>query len=117
MKDCTLTDFTCLEEMLARLLKENSFEKEVFSTLWMTYLQFGTKFKELNPNTPLEERKRIIAECKHEQRSSIQLLRMIGSTKIEVLLEQKEKLYENMIKFAKYESPDFTIMKEAVLAF
>jgi hypothetical protein len=52
--------------MLARLLKENSFEKEVFSTLWMTYLQFGTKFKDLNPNTPLEERKRIIAECKHE---------------------------------------------------
>ncbi len=42
---------------------------------------------------------------------------MIGSTKIEVLLEQKEKLYEHMIKFAKYESPDFTIMKEAVLAF
>lgn len=66
MKDVTLTDLICLEEMLARLLKLEAFEKEVFSTLWMTYLQFGTKFKDLNANTPQEERKRIIAECKHE---------------------------------------------------
>ena len=38
MKDVTLTDLICLEEMLARLLKLDAFEKEVFSTLWMTYL-------------------------------------------------------------------------------
>ena len=66
MKDCTLTDVICIEEMLAKLLKLNCFEKEVFSTLWLTYLQFGTKFKDLNNNTPMEERKRIINDCKHE---------------------------------------------------
>lgn len=38
MKDVTLTDLICLEEMLARLIKLDAFEKEVFSTLWMTYL-------------------------------------------------------------------------------
>ena len=25
MKDCTLTDLTCIEEMLSRLIKENTF--------------------------------------------------------------------------------------------
>ena len=52
MKDCTLTDHTCLEEMFAKLLKENAFQDEVFYTLWGTYLSFGSKFKDLNPNTP-----------------------------------------------------------------
>jgi len=52
MRNVTLTDLLCLEEMLARLIKLEAFEKEVFSTLWLTYLQFGTKFKDLNPNTP-----------------------------------------------------------------
>jgi hypothetical protein len=42
---------------------------------------------------------------------------MIGQNKVEILLANKEKLYEQMLKFAKYESPDFTIMKEAILAF
>lgn len=42
---------------------------------------------------------------------------MMGHHKIDILLSNKEKLYEQMIKFAKYESPDFTIMKEAILAF
>lgn len=66
MKDCTLTDLTCIEEMLSRLIKENTFQDEVFHTLWGTYLSFGAKFKDLNPNTPQDERRRILAECKHE---------------------------------------------------
>ena len=67
MKDATLTDLTCLEELFARLIKiDGVFEKEVFNTLWHTYLTFGTKFKEINGNWPLEERNKGIAECKHE---------------------------------------------------
>lgn len=52
MKDCTLTDLTCLEELLSRLIKDNAFQEEVFSNLWGTYLSFGTRFKDLNANTP-----------------------------------------------------------------
>lgn len=41
----------------------------------------------------------------------------MGSHRIEILQDNKDKLFEAMVKFAKYDSPDFTIMKEAVLAF
>lgn len=52
MKDCTLTDLTCIEELLARLIKENAFSDEVFNTLWISYFSFGSKFKDLNHNMP-----------------------------------------------------------------
>jgi len=38
MREVTLTDLICLEEMLAKLIKQEAFEKEVYSTLWLTYL-------------------------------------------------------------------------------
>lgn len=118
MKDCSLTDLTCLEEMFGRLISENAFSEEVFNILWATYLTFGSsKFKDLNAQTPQEVRKRIINECKHEQQSSIQLLRMMGQKKISILTERKDKLYEAMLKYAKHDNPDFILMKEAVLAF
>lgn len=67
MRDCTLTELTCLEELFARLIKmDGVFENQVFNNLWHTYLNFGTKFKDMSPNMPLDERNRIIAECKHE---------------------------------------------------
>lgn len=34
MKDATLTDLTCIEELLARLIKCDTFEKDVFTILW-----------------------------------------------------------------------------------
>ena len=42
---------------------------------------------------------------------------MAGSYRIEYLIENKEKLYQFSLKFAKFESPDFIILKEAVLAY
>jgi hypothetical protein len=42
---------------------------------------------------------------------------MIGSSKIEVLLNQKENLYEYSLKYAKFERPDFILLKEALLAY
>lgn len=42
---------------------------------------------------------------------------MMGSCRVEILLDQKEKLYESSLKFANYESPDYIIMKEAILAY
>lgn len=59
----------------------------------------------------------MIQECKHEQRSAIQILRMAGSHRIQYLIQNKEKLYSFSLKFAKYDSPDFIIMKEAILAY
>lgn len=41
----------------------------------------------------------------------------MGQSKIEILMDQKDKLFESSLKFAKYDSPDFTNFKEAVLAF
>lgn len=42
---------------------------------------------------------------------------MAGSHRIEYLIDNKEKLYQFSLKFAKHESPDFIVMKEAVLAY
>lgn len=42
---------------------------------------------------------------------------MIGSSKIEVLLNQKENLYEYSLKYAKFDRPDFMLLKEALLAY
>lgn len=54
---------------------------------------------------------------KEQQRAAIKILRMIGSSKIEALLDYKDLLYQNSIKFAKQERPDFMIMKEGLLAY
>ena len=42
---------------------------------------------------------------------------MIGTSKIDVLIDQKDKLYEKSLTFAKYEQPDLIIMREAIMAF
>jgi hypothetical protein len=42
---------------------------------------------------------------------------MIGTSKIEVLLSQRENLYEYSLKYAKFEKPDFILVKEALLAY
>ena len=48
MKDATLTDVTCIEELLSRLVKLDTFEKDVFTQLWQTYLNFGRNFSSLS---------------------------------------------------------------------
>jgi hypothetical protein len=42
---------------------------------------------------------------------------MIGTNRIEILIEHKDKLYDKSLAFAKFESPDYIIMKEAMLGF
>ena len=42
---------------------------------------------------------------------------MIGASKIEVLLAQKDTLYEHSIRYAKFEKPDYILLKEALLAY
>lgn len=47
----------------------------------------------------------------------MQLLRMIGSSNPEILLKQKDALFEYSLKFAKFDKPDFILLKEALLAY
>ena len=42
---------------------------------------------------------------------------MVGSHQIEVLIDHKEQLFASSLEFAKFDSPDFIIMKEAMLAY
>lgn len=42
---------------------------------------------------------------------------MISSQKPKVLLDFKENLKNQSIKFAEFENPDFIIMKESILLF
>ena len=117
MGNATLTDVTCIEELLGKLIKDDVFERPVFNSLWVAYLNFGRNFNNRSEEQTPDERRQLIQECKQEQRSAIHLLRMMGSCRVEILLDQKEKLYEQSLKFANYESPDYIIMKEAILAY
>ena len=65
MRDATLTDVTCIEELLGKLIKENVFERAVFNSLWHAYLNYGRNFnsrsgEDMNP----DERRKLIQECK-----------------------------------------------------
>ena len=42
---------------------------------------------------------------------------MIGTSDINVLLSQKDHLYEYSLKYAKFDRPDFILLKEALLAY
>jgi hypothetical protein len=42
---------------------------------------------------------------------------MIGTNRVEILLQHKDKLYEKSLNFAKFDTPDYIIMKEAVMCF
>ena len=37
MKDATLTDITCIEELLKKCINDDAFEGEVFNSLWRHY--------------------------------------------------------------------------------
>lgn len=60
MKNATLTDLTCIEELLSKLIKQDTFEKDVFQTLWQTYLKFGRNFETLSTDQSADERRRLI---------------------------------------------------------
>lgn len=47
----------------------------------------------------------------------MQLLRMIGTNKVEVLTKQKEVLFEFSLRYAKFDKPDFILLKESILAY
>ena len=42
---------------------------------------------------------------------------MIGTTKVGVLVLQKDNLYQYSLNYAKFDRPDFILLKEALLAY
>ena len=45
MKDATLTDATCIEELLKKFLQKDIFEKDVYKQLWISYAKiFENRF-------------------------------------------------------------------------
>lgn len=67
MKDATLTDITCIEELLGKLIGQNVFERPVYNSLWHAYLNYGRNFNnrsgdDMNP----DQRRQLIQECKQE---------------------------------------------------
>ena len=64
MKDATLTDITCIEELLGKLITIGVFEGPVFNSLWHTYLNFGRNFSSLSAEMNQGERRRLMEECK-----------------------------------------------------
>lgn len=123
MKDATLTDVTCIEELLKKFIANDTFEKEVFRQLWVSYSNAQTvengfqNTEGIAPSENIEEHRRQLREARLEQRAAIQLLRMIGSSKPKILIDHKKVLMDSSLKFAAFENPDFIIMKEAILAF
>jgi hypothetical protein len=117
MRDATLTDITCIEELLKKFIQRDLFEKDVYKQLWISYAKiFENKFQN-SDGISTEEQRRQLYEARLEQRSAIQLLRMIGSAKPKIITEHKKTLMEASLKFAEFDNPDFIIMKEAIIAF
>ena len=117
MKNATLTDITCIEELLKQLIKKEAFEKEMFKQLWISYA------KEVNVDSLQKQGIKdediilIVSEAKLQQRSAIQLIRMIGNCDAQIIHDEKRILMVKSIEFAQYEVPDFIIMKEAINVF
>ena len=87
MRNATLTDITCIEELLGKLIKENVFERPVFNSLWHAYLNYGRNVDQRSEELSPDERRRLTQERKQEQRSAIHLLRMMGSCQVDILLD------------------------------
>ena len=101
MQDATLTDVTCIELLIGELINENTFGRQIFSRLWSTYINCRADLGQVQSGMAPEERRKQMAAVKTRQRSSIHLLRMIGSNKIDVLLYEKANLYSTSTRLAR----------------
>ena len=58
MRDATLTDITCIEELLGELIKEKTFGEQTFAGLWRTYCNMGHGEAEIRSGMDPDERRR-----------------------------------------------------------
>lgn len=117
LKDATLTDVTCIEELMKKCVAADIFETEVYTQLWKHYTSPSRTLAQQASQMSREQLSKMKQTNKEEQRAAIQLLRMIGSSKVEVLQKQKDSLYKSSLEFANYENPDFILLKEALLGY
>jgi len=108
---------TCIEELMKKCVASQIFEKEVYNTLWKHYTNPTMIPAKQAQQMSYDQLSKQRMQIKEEQRAAIQLLRMIGSSDIQVLLHQKDNLFETSLRYAKVERPDFILLKEALLAY
>lgn len=90
-------------------MQQSVFEPGVFKQLQLYYF---TPSAILGPNralSPLEESK--------VQRTSLKLLRYLGTSDIKLLLDFKERLFKHSLALAQQEKPDFMLVKEALMCY
>ena len=111
MRMSTLTEVTCIEELMAKFSERETFEKEVFNLLFNYYTK---GFQHTDGSTPEDERRKLF-EFKLDQRCAIQLIRMIGQSEPKIITSNLRLLKEKSLKFAEMDKPDFILMKEALI--
>ena len=60
MKDASLTDITCIEELLGKLIAKDAFEPPVYNSLWQAYLNHGGDLSHRNEELNPGERRNLI---------------------------------------------------------
>ena len=114
MKGATLTDLTCLEELLKRLLASGAVDHKVTKHLISTYAK--QDFSALD-GMPTEEQRARLYHARLEQRHALQILRMITAGNPLKTADAKGPLMKSSLEFARFASPDFILIKEAVMIF
>lgn len=67
MRNATLTDITCIEELLSILIKKDAFERQVYNHLWKAYVNYGQNFgKGSEESLTADQRRALLQECKQE---------------------------------------------------
>lgn len=81
--------------------------------IWVSYAKIFENRLNIKAGSSSEQQKVQLFEARLEQRSAITLLRIIGSSRPEILVDYKDNIIAASLKFANFENPDFVIMLEA----
>ena len=71
LKDATLTDITCIEELMKKCVQQNVFEKEVYNHLWRHYTNPSLTLAKNAAQMSADQLTKQRQQSKEEQRASI----------------------------------------------
>lgn len=111
--DATLTDLTCLEELIKRCMVNNTLEPEVLKFLLEMYESPARHIHDNPERQALVQKQR-----KDYQRAALKILRMVACSKVDHFTsERKSIMFEASLRFARDERPDFVLIQEALLIY
>jgi len=113
LRGASLGQITCIEELLKKCVLYDTLEQTVFTKLWETY----EKRPKGGQNQSQEQVADLDLNLKLDQRNAIKVLRILGTHKIEILVQNKDQLYRCSRAFASADQPDFILLKEALQCF